>query len=654
MKFRSLIFSRRHLALISLTVLSIVSICLPGLCETQAGETQAKAQQDYSRSWLKRVRIAAYPLSVEDAETIVRQANETHVYGIEVDNDIPGHYESLLHPEAKLEALREVSRVAHKHNQKVFVYIAGLECISADSSSAHTLSKDHPEWLQRKITGEPALFDNKAAFWIAKGEEDAWVNPYSTDWRSLYMTRVRQIAATGVDGIYVDIPYWMTHFTGWEDSWASFDVSTIAAFRKQSGLDAAKDIKVGDFSDSGFRKWVDFRIQTITAFLAEIRQNAVSVRSSISIIPEIYPGIESEAVRVGADVYQLYPVVDAIAHEYEFGSGDDHTAASRTSFDWLMYQIGIRSFRAFAADKPTWILNYSWDGAPHVKPAEAMQTLYMSELMAGANVWDPSGHVMSGSNDLAERTIIYKWIADHEDIFGKTRTPLGEIGVYFSDTTRNYYPKEFIDSYRGTLLLLLQTHRQFQIVTPRTLAAFHGTTLVLPSVRVLSQREIGEIRSFAAAGGRVLLTGESDRTLSDLHGATRLPDDPARHYLAQAEKDFSSANPDTEAAFLGAIDTSSEANNIHVSASQDVVIHASTIEGSTYLFLANFAGIKAGETVTPTPQLNVRIDVPSHLGTSMHLLPYLGVESVLRGQRSGDRVTFVIPQIERGTVVWFK
>ena len=81
---------------------------------------------------------------------------------------------------------------------------------------------------------------------------------------------------------------------------------------------------------------------------------------------------------------------------------------------------------------------------------------------------------------------------------------------------------------------------------------------------------------------------------------------------------------------------------------------ASTIEGSTYLFLANFAGIKAGETVTPTPQLDVRIDVPSHLGTSMHLLPYLGVESVLRGQRSGDGVTFVIPQIERGAVVWFK
>ena len=100
----------------------------------------------------------------------------------------------------------------------------------------------------------------------------------------------------------------------------------------------------------------------------------------------------------------MFPVVNAIAHEYEFGEGDNHSAASRTLFDWLMYQIGIRSFRAFADYKPCWILNYSWDGAPRVKPADAMQTLFMSEVMAaGANVSNPGGHVMSGSNDIAEK-----------------------------------------------------------------------------------------------------------------------------------------------------------------------------------------------------------------------------------------------------------
>ncbi len=88
------------------------------------------------------------------------------------------------------------------------------------------------------------------------------------------MERVRQIAGTGIDGIYIDIPYWMTHFDGWEDSWASFDDFTVAAFRKKTGLDAKRDLKIGDFSDPNFRRWVDFRIEAITDFLREIDQAA--------------------------------------------------------------------------------------------------------------------------------------------------------------------------------------------------------------------------------------------------------------------------------------------------------------------------------------------------------------------------------------------
>ncbi len=157
----------------------------------------------------------------------------------------------------------------------------------------------------------------------------------------------------------------------------------------------------------------------------------------------------------------------------------------------------MRSFRAFAGEtKPTWILNYSWDGAKNVKPREAMLSLANSELTAGANFWDARGHVMSGSNDMPTRVQIFHWIAAHEDIFGAERQPEGETGVYFSDTTRNYYPKEFVAAYRGVLLMLLQNHVQFRIVTARTLDAFHGKVLVLPDVRVMSEKE-------ASRAGRV-------------------------------------------------------------------------------------------------------------------------------------------------------
>jgi hypothetical protein len=619
----------------------------------QAPSSSPSTQQTFggpSRAWLQHVRIAAYPLTLENSDVIVREAEASGVYGIEVDNDIPGRYESLLHPEDKLEAIRRVTAAAHARKNKAFVYIAGLECISSSSDGPHTLAKDHPNWLQRKIGGQPAIFDDKAAFWISKGEEDVWVSPYAADWRRLYMQRVRQIAATGIDGIYVDIPYWMTHFTGWEDSWASFDDATVAAFRRETGLDARHDVHLGDFTDPAFRKWIDFRIRTITDFLVEIRANATRVNADISVIPEIYPGIEEEAARVGADVYQIYPHVDAIAHEYEFGGGDDHTAASRTPFDWMMYQIGLRSFRAFAGDRSTWILNYSWDGAPHVQPRDAMLNLAMSELMAGVNLWDAQGHVMSGSNDMATRSEIFHWVAAHQDIFAGSRTPLGSTGVYFSDTTRNYGPKDYVSSYRGLLLLFLEAHTQFQVVTPRTLSLFRGHTLVLPDVRILSEEESAALHRFSKHGGQLVLTGSPDASLKDIVEAIRFPECPERSYLDAASSRFNDVHPTEQSALLNAI---GDQFDIKIDAPPSVAAHAASIHGNTYIFFANFTGLKAGETAIPLAQSDVSVTVPSQLGAHMHVLPFLGEESLVKGLHSDGKVNFKLPSVERGAVVWF-
>src|SRR5579872_3847003 len=326
---------------VSFVFLSLILFAL-GLVAAPDSEKQNRTNQNWTnQNWTNYVRIGAYGLRGGDAQQIVQHAQDSNVAGIEVDNDIPGRYESFLNPEQKLKAIRDVAEAAHKVGNHAFVYIAGTECITAHGDKVpHTMAKDHPDWLQRKKTGEPAVFGGGTAFWIAPGDEDVWVSPYAKEWRKIYMERVRQIAATGIDGIYVDIPYWMTHFEGWEQSWASFDDATVAAFEAQTGLDAKKDLRVGDFHDANFRKWIDFRIDTLTNFMREIRENARRVNGNILVIPEIYPGIEGEATRVGADVYEMYPVVDAIAHEYEFGEGE-HMASSRTQLDWFLYQAGM-------------------------------------------------------------------------------------------------------------------------------------------------------------------------------------------------------------------------------------------------------------------------------------------------------------------------
>ncbi len=128
------------------------------------------AAQEPQQDWTHTVRIAAFGLNRGETDQIVRKANEDHVFGIEVDNDIPGRYESYLDPTAKLKVIRSVAEQAHKANNKAFVYIAGTECITANADqSPHTVMKDHPDWVQRKITGEPANFHRRCGILDQKG-----------------------------------------------------------------------------------------------------------------------------------------------------------------------------------------------------------------------------------------------------------------------------------------------------------------------------------------------------------------------------------------------------------------------------------------------------------------------------------------------------
>ena len=605
---------------------------------------------DHKQDWTNYVRIGAYPLTPDNAARIVEDATRSHVFGIEVDNDIPGRYESFLDPSEKLRAIHSVAEKAHAAGNHAFVYIAGTECITANAAnSPHTLMKDHPDWLQRKITGEPAMFSSEAAFWIAKGDEDVWVSPYAPEWRKTYMERVKQIAGTGIDGIYVDIPYWMTHFTGWEDSWASFDQYTVAEFKKRTGLDAKKDVELGDFSDPNFQKWVDFRIQTFTDFMDEIARTAKAVNPQIKIIPEIYPGIEQESVRVGADVYSLYSVVDAIAHEYEFGEGD-HMASSRSQLDWFNYQVGMHSFRAFAQGKPTWILNYSWDGDKGVDAREAMKNLAMSQVMAGANFWDAPGHSMAGSNDLATRAEIFKWIAAHEKTFYAPRTPLNPIGVYFSPATRNRFPEQYVRAYRGTLILLMQKHLAFEVVTPRTLTRFGGKTLVLPDVRVLPSSELESMKGYVRGGGKLIVTGTAPEGLTnDELKVDRMGESVGDSYDRELTKSFAEARPEHQQEFL---DKLVGGNTVVIDAPPEVATSIATVEGKTQVFLANFAGLKPHEVAIPTPQRNVTIHVSRTLREAW-FLPFLGEAVEVHGQPAGDGTSYRLPEFTRGGVFYY-
>jgi hypothetical protein len=645
--------------------------------------------QERPLDWTHFVRTAGHGLNMKSVDAVSLDARETNLYGIEVDNDIPGRYESFLDPKEKLDALKLMAQKAHGVGNYAFVYIAGLECITANApSTAHTFFKDHPDWVQRDLTGRPAVFGGGSAFWVREGDEDVWITPFAKEWRKIYMERVRQIAATGIDGVYVDIPYWMTHFDGWEDTWASFDDHTVEAFRQKTGLDARRDLKLGDFQNANFRRWIDFRIEALTDFMKEVNDNVKSINPHCKTIAEIYPGINQDAVRVGADVYDLYPVVDVIAHEFSSGGGN---AAAKQPLDWFSYMAGMFSFRAFAQGKASWMLSYSWEKQPQVDRSQAMMNLFVAQLMAGTNCWDAQGHVMSGSNDLATRKLVYDWIAHHEKLFYHPRQTMSPIGLYFSPRTRDYFASAFISSYQGFFHLLLQSHREFQVVTPRTLSQFTGNILILPNAKCLSNAEISWLESFSRRGGKLVLTGEigiydetgAKRSGSVLESLTRLPlqelqitkkkrgqwiyspECPGKKYSDELATSFDQAawsGTWDNASFMASLlqfqsdlkDTLDYQPSIDIQASPFVATQVASVDGKPTIFLANFKGLKGKENPSQIPEKEVQVSLRETWFQKAFFLDFLGQAQPLNMKREKGQLSCILPSISKGAVIWFE
>jgi hypothetical protein len=663
-------------------------ICL-ALC-LQIGFSQTKKVRDFgNQDWTNYVRTAGHGLSNIDAN--IKDALETYLFGIEVDNSLTGYYESFLDPTEKLAAIKEMAKRAKEINNYAFVYSEGLETITADADKKkHTFFKDHPDWVQRDINDRPAVFGGGTAFWISAGDEDVWISPYATEWRTMYMERIRQIAATGIDGIFIDIPYWMTHFDGWEDTWASFDVYTVAAFKQKTGLDAKKDLKLGDFSDPNFRKWVDFRIETLTDFMADVAKNARSVNPECKTIAEIYPGLDESAVRVGADVYEMYRVVDVVAHEYSGGGGD---ATTKNPDNWFNRMIGMYTFRAFAEGKASWMLSYSWSDKKKVEPMEPIKNLALSNLMAGTNNWDARGHVMSGSNHIETRKLVYKWIAENENTFYKPRHTIAPVGVYFSPKTRNYNADSFIESFQGIMKMMLQGHMEFQVVTPRTLKDFKGRLLILADVKCISAEEIALLEKYTASGNGLIVSGETgkyddegniykenelfnylkikspDKKTVSVTGQKKFiyyPECPGKIYSKLTREEFNEAawkasyQKTKFYAFLKEFKTeisglfNNESGNKIIKASPFISTQIALVEGKPHVFLANFSGLKSDQVVNQIPEEGIKIQFTGKQGASLFYVPFLGEKQKLDTQYKDGQFICTLPPVTKGGVVWLQ
>jgi hypothetical protein len=315
-----------------------------------------------------------------------------------------------------------------------------------------------------------------------------------------------------------------------------------------------------------------------------------------------------------------------------------------------------------------------------------MKNLAMAQLMAGTNTWDAQGHVMSGSNDIQTRKVIFGWMKEHEKTFFLPRQPVRPVGVYFSPKTRDYFAKEFIESYRGIMMLLLQSHLEFQIVTPRTLRDFHGEVLILPDARCLGKEEVDWLGSYAASAKTLIVTGETGKydetgakrnsnALYRLLGITDpaakkagknfiyYPNCPGGAYYAQLRKEFdqqAAAGTWEQAEFnklrkgfvAEILDVSGLQPAVQIDASPFVSTQIASVGGKVSVFLANFKGLKSKEIARQIPEENVAIGFSASGPGTIAMLPFLGQLQEIQGTFSNGKLSCKLPPIDKGAVVW--
>ena len=226
---------------------------------------------------------------------------------------------------------------------------------------------------------------------------------------------------------------------------------------------------------------------------------------------------------------------------------------------------------------------------------------------------------------------------------------MNPVGVYFSPKSRDYDVKEYLPSYRGTVLLLIQAHREFQVVTPRTLGQFHGQVLVLPDVSVVSDAEKTDLRRLSENGGRILILGRNATGLSTTAKIVQYLADPAKVYYAGAQNSIVDATKKAPEEWLNAMMVK---NEMEIEAPATVATNFARVDGTPHAYLANFGGLVPSKVAVPSPVSGIRVKIAAGMGESLAYLPFLGEPQVLRGTKQGDQVEFTLPTLERGAAIW--
>jgi hypothetical protein len=638
--------------------------------------------------WLRTARIAT-PYDYEEwygwqdaiARTVADGANVILDWAPFSDT-YPGR---VLDPAPGLADLRQRVQYVHTHHPGVrfMVYIAPLEMQTPNADmdmdgqpdpGVHTAWADHPDWLQMGIDGRRAVFYGSLPgmpFWVDPTDEDVWLCPNHPEYHSLVMSLAADIAATGVDGVWFDVPFFVHDFgEGWQEQWPCYGPICRAKFQVETGYVLPEPPATPDWSDPAWRAFIAWRYEQINGLVADFNAALKAVNPDIQLIIETSVGSGVTATQHGSSPLDLPAISDVTAHEYP----GPYTALKY--YGWLDMLTDFLFWRHTDGDQPSWLLSYVL--ANRSDTLDVARLHAASLLAAGFNYYTSGDFSMVSTPDPVFRQQLFGWLADHDDLYyGADLQPYANVALLFSRQTLDYLDRgswdsehAYHDEWKGMAMLLLESHIPYRVISEADLTAealADYDALILPLFGAMSPAQAQVIREYVAGGGVLIATGETSRfdaqgwplpdfQLADVFGVSynearegrvyvhdygagrsvfTLDRYPSWYFWAAAPT-WGGGNPaQAEAvrqAFLAEVWTPAAVTPVLSTDAPRGVILLPFVSGDALMVRAvNLVGVDTGDAV-PTPQEGLSLTLtlpPGRSVTAGELLDFLGASQPL-------------------------
>ena len=504
--------------------------------------------------WAYQARIANLEISVEDTDqeidALIALRKSEKVSVLEIDSGL-SIYLTQAQFNAQVALLQKTANKAHAQGLKAVIYITSLEVNTKNGETLpNSMFKDHPDWVQRGFNNTPAVFYGSQEDWVEPGEESAWMSPNS-GYRNYFIQRIKQLAASGLDGVWIDVPIYREIDIF---NWGGLESGALSAFKAWSisqGLGGANGYNAPtaiNWNDPLFRAWITWRHENLANFVEEIRQEALAVDPDFLVITEVFPIDDMDATSTGLDKGW------SKSNQNHFSVWEIDSVSFKQGMKWSSiedYRNKIAMYkwaRSVDRDNPSWAFSYGNEEkdaglvmgtsiATGVAPFES-KTPGMTNTVSSAHRQRWFGFIGTHKQALLQtprQSKVAVWYSsasrDFHDfktggaygMYGEVVSPNNDPEWWADSASSSIFPKPHLGGYRGASNALIKLHIPYKVISDpgEPVLQLDGVKFLwLPSVTAISNASATAIKNFVSNGGTVFATGEVPGTL-DEYGNTR-------------------------------------------------------------------------------------------------------------------------------------